>query len=570
MSLITLENITKYYDPDLILDDISLRIAADDRTGLIGSNGTGKTTLLEIMTGDQVDYSGKVIKAKNLRIGYLSQEPNLDHECNIREEMIKVFQTQIELEKEMEEVANQMAKSDNHDKLLDKYAQLQDQHEKNGGYSYQHQIDKVLGGLGFNRKDYELPIKLLSGGEKSRVVLARLLLENPELLLLDEPTNHLDIQGIEWLENYLNSEYKGAVLMVSHDRYFLDKVTKKIIELKDHKIQEYRGNYSKYIETKKIEQLTQMREYEKQQEFVEKTEEFIRRYKAGQRTKEARGRQKKLDRIELIDKPQTREKRIKLEFTPDIRGGNDILRIRDLGKMYGDKVVFDKIDFDLFRSDVLGIIGANGTGKTTLFKIILGEEKPTIGECWIGHNLQLGYYDQEHKRLNLDNTIINEIWSLCPDSSQEDVRNFLGRFLFSGDDVFKQIGDLSGGEQSRVLLSKLLLERANVLLLDEPTNHLDIASREALEDALQRYSATILVITHDRYFLDKLATKLLIFEDGTAKLWEGTYSEYQIYKSEEKQRIEEEQEAQKITEQKAQKNKQSKKSKRNPGKAYYV
>lgn len=571
MSLIILENITKYYDPDIILDDISLRVSADDRTGLIGLNGTGKTTLLEVMTGDQTDFTGRVVRAKWLKSGYLSQEPNLDHECTLREEMLKVFQSQIDLEKRMEEIADQMAESEDHDKFLKKYARLQERHEKSGGYSYQHQIDRVLGGLGFSRADYFLPVRVLSGGQKSRAVLARLLLEEPDLLLLDEPTNHLDIEGIEWLENYLNSEYNGAVLMVSHDRYFLDRVAKKILELNDHKITEYRGNYSKYIATKKIDQLTQMREYKKQQKSIEHTEEFIRRYKAGQRSKEARGRQKKLDRMEQIEKPKTKERKMSLEFTPDIRGGNDILRIRELGKIYDDKVIFEDLNFDVFRGDVVGVIGSNGAGKTTFFKIILGQEDPTVGECWVGYNLRFGYYDQEHKRLNFDNTVLEEIWERRPDSSQEELRNFLARFLFTGDDVFKRVSDLSGGEQSRILLANLLLENANVLLMDEPTNHLDIASREALESALQKYSATILIITHDRYLLDKLATKILIFEDGTANFWDGTYSEYQLYKSEEKQRLAKDEETQKLAEKLALKKQQARnKAKKNPGRAYYV
>lgn len=569
MSLITLENITKYYGSELILDDISMRIAKDDRTGVIGSNGTGKTTLLEIMTGDQTDYTGNVIRAKWLKIGYLSQEPELDHECSLRDEMLQVFQYQIDLEKQMEEAANQIAEEDDYEELLEKYARLQEKHEKADGYSYQHRIDKVLGGLGFSHADYELPIKVLSGGQKSRAVLARLLLKKPDLLLLDEPTNHLDIGGIEWLEDYLSSEYKGAVLMVSHDRYFLDRVATKIIELEDHRIKEYRGNYSKYIETKKIEQLTQMRQYEKQQEFIEHEKEFIRKYHAGQRSKEARGRQKKLDRMEKIEKPKTKKKKMQFEFTSDIRGGNDILRARELGKIYDDKVIFEDLDFDVFRGDVVGIIGPNGAGKTTFFKIILGQEEPTVGELWTGHNLHFGYYDQEHKRLNFDNTVIEEFWELRPKSSQEEIRDFLARFLFTEDEVFKQISKLSGGEQSRVMLAKLLLENANVLLMDEPTNHLDILSREALEDALQEYPATIFVITHDRYLLDKLATKILVFEDGTANLWDGTYSEYQLYKKEKKQHLEEEEKDRK--QKQAQQKKQSqKKKKRRPGRAYYV
>ena len=528
MSLIRLENVTKLYDPDLILDDISVSIEHGDRIGLIGRNGTGKTTLIKIINGMLANFKGKVTSAKGLRIGYLSQEPDLARDCTLRQEMLKVFEKRRALEDKMLLLAEEMETQEAPD-LLARYARIQEQHEQLGGYDYEHQINRILGGLGFSESDFNLPIQVLSGGQKSRATLAKLLLEAPDLLLFDEPTNHLDIKGIEWLENYLNIEYNGAVLVVSHDRYFLDKVVRKVWELAEHKIKIYRGNYSKYIETKKVEQLVGERAFKKQQAFIEHEENFIRRNIAGQRTREAQGRRKKLERLERVDKPKPDAPTIKLNFTPETRGGNDILRCKNVGKTFGDKTIFTDLNFEVYRRDIIGIIGANGTGKTTLFRMILGEEPPTEGEMWVGPTLKFGYYAQELEGLNLDNEIIDEIWELRPQQTHGEIRSFLAKFLFLGDDVFKRIGNLSGGEQSRVLLAKLLLANANVLLLDEPTNHLDIPAREALEAALAEYPATLFIISHDRYLLNNLVTKLLIFDGtpgGTANLFEGNYAEY--------------------------------------------
>ena len=528
MSLIRLEHVTKLYDPDLILDDISVSIEHGDRIGLIGRNGTGKTTLLKIINGLLANFKGKVVSAKGLRVGYLSQEPDLAQDCTLRQEMLKVFERRRALEDKMLLLAEEMETKESPD-LLAAYARIQEQHEQLGGYDYEHEINRILGGLGFSELDFNLPIGVLSGGQKSRATLAKLLLEKPDLLLFDEPTNHLDINGIEWLENYLNIEYNGAVLVVSHDRYFLDKVVRKVWELEEHQIKIYRGNYSKYVETKRVEQLVAARAFKKQQAFIEHEEDFIRRNMAGQRTREAQGRQKKLNRLERFEKPKSDAPTLRLSFTPETRGGNDILRCQNVGKAFGDKVIFTDLNFEVYRRDVIGIIGANGTGKTTFFRMILGDEPPTEGEMWVGPTLKLGYYTQELEGLNPDNEIIDEIWALRPKHTHGEIRSFLGKFLFSGDDVFKRIGNLSGGEQSRVLLAKLLLANANVLLLDEPTNHLDIPAREALEAALAEYSATLFIISHDRYLLNNLATKLLIFDGnpgGTAELFEGNYAEY--------------------------------------------
>ena len=531
MSLVRLDQVTKSYDPYLILDEVSLSIEHGDRIGLIGKNGTGKTTLIEIIAGVIEDFKGGVTYAKRLQIGYLSQEPNLEANCSLRQEMFKVFQERRDLEDEMLLLSEKMVEDPN---LLDRYARLQDQHERMGGYDYEHQTNRTLGGLGFHDSDFNLKVGVLSGGQKSRAALAKLLLEDPDLLLLDEPTNHLDIKAIEWLENFLNTEYRGAVIIVSHDRYFLDRVARKTVELRNNKLKEYSGNYTKYLEIRRTEKLTQEREYKKQQRYIAHEEDFIRRNMAGQRTREAQGRQKLLDRLERVEKPETTDKTLKLRFTPEVRGGNDILQCRDLGKRYGDKQIFEDLNLEVYRQDVVGIIGPNGVGKTTLFRMILGNEKPTSGELKIGHNLHFGYYDQELAELNRDTTVIDEIWALRPTQKQGDIRSFLGRFLFSEDEVFKWIGDLSGGEQSRVMLAKLLLENANVLLLDEPTNHLDIPSREVLEEALAEYPATIFMISHDRYVLNKLVNKLLVFENGTAKLFVGTYAEYEAHIREQK------------------------------------
>ena len=531
MSLVRLDQVTKSYDPYLILDEVSLSVEHGDRIGLIGKNGTGKTTLIEIIAGVIEDFKGNISYAKRLQIGYLSQEPNLEADCSLWQEMFKVFHERRDLEDEMLLLSERMAEDLD---LLDKYAQLQERHDRMGGYDYEYQTNRTLGGLGFHDSDFNLKIGVLSGGQKSRAALAKLLLEDPDLLLLDEPTNHLDIKAIEWLENFLNTEYQGAVIIVSHDRYFLDRVTRKIVELRNHKLKEYPGNYTRHLEIRQTERIAQEREHKKQQRHIAHEEDFIRRNMVGQRTREAQGRQKLLDRLEWVEKPETFEKTIKLRFTPDVRGGNDILRGQGLGKRYGDKQIFEDVNLEVYRQDVVGIIGPNGVGKTTLFRMILGNELPTSGELKIGHNLHFGYYDQELAGLNLDNTIIDEIWELRPAQKQGEIRSFLGRFLFSEDEVFKWIGDLSGGEQSRVMLAKLLLENANVLLLDEPTNHLDIPSREVLEEALAEYPATIFMISHDRYFLNKLVNKLLVFENGTAKLFIGTYAEYEAHVREQK------------------------------------
>ena len=538
MPLVKLDHVSKSYGPNLVLDDICWQVSSDDRVGLIGDNGTGKTTLFKIMTGEISEYKGTVERAKRAGIGYLRQEPEFDSQTKLRDAIrMAAFSHMHDLEEQMERLTQEMSQIGAREdpiEILDQYARFQEKHEAHGGYDYEHRIDAILGGLGFTQADLELPVAVLSGGQKGRAALARLLLEEPDLLLLDEPTNHLDLAGTEWLEGFLRSEYHGAVVVVSHDRYFLDKVVTKVVELQNHELEEYRGNYTKYLFLKERKLLVQNRQYKLQQEEIRRDEDFIRRYKAGQRTKEARGREKKLARMELIEKPQLQTKRIKLDFTTELRGGDEVLQLRNVSKRYGDKILFENLALDVYRRDRVGIIGPNGIGKTTLLRMILGQEDATSGTVKVGYNLRIGYYDQEHVSLNMNNTVLDEIWELRPNYVQGQVRSYLGRFLFSGDDVFKSMNDLSGGEQSRVALAKLLLENANFLILDEPTNHLDISSKEVLEDALTEYPATMLVASHDRYFLDKIVNKILFIEKDKAWFWTGNYTAYEEWKLEEK------------------------------------
>ena len=527
MSLISVEKVSKSYDNFQVLDQVSFSIEKTDRLGLIGKNGSGKTTLMEILAGRIFDYQGRIQSAKQLRIGYLSQDLELNPDLTVHQEVLQVFNHQQQLEDQMLELMLELEDHPDNAQLLQKLAQTQDRHEQNGGYQYELSIKQALTGLGFCPVDQGLKTKSLSGGQRNRVALAKILLQDPDLLLLDEPTNHLDIRATEWLEHYLNKVFNGAMLMISHDRYFLDRVVHKVLELRNQQLKIYRGNYSAYLQTKNLEQLTQAREYKKQQKFIAQEEEFIRRNIAGQKTKQAQGRRTKLERLERIQAPESVDKSMRLQFKPQIRGGNEILHCREVSKQFGQKQIFSGLNCDIHRGDVVGILGANGTGKTTFLRLIRGEQSPSTGVVRTGHNLNFGYIDQELSGLDEHSSVIDEVRQMRLRWTESEVRNFLAAFLFVGDEVFKMVADLSGGERSRLLLSKLLLENPNVLLLDEPTNHLDIQAREALEAALMDYSATILMISHDRYFLSKLANKLLIFAEAEVEFYPGTYAEYQ-------------------------------------------
>tara|TARA_B100000586_G_scaffold269764_1_gene249747 strand:- start:1341 stop:3098 length:1758 start_codon:yes stop_codon:yes gene_type:complete len=529
MSLIQLENISKSYGKQQILAGVSLKINDGDRLGLVGRNGSGKTTLVNIIAGQVFDFEGKLYKAKHAEIAYFRQDAQLDSDTTLRQEMLKVFRDLRGIEDEILLICEKLDTQPDNRNLIDELSLLQLKHEQLGGYDYEYQVEKTLSGLGFTELEFNLQVGRLSGGQKSRALLGKFLLQKPDLLLLDEPTNHLDINTIQWLENFIETEFKGAVLTISHDRYFLDQVSGKVIELRSCQIKEYRGNYTSYLKTKGIADISQQRLYDKQQQHIAHQEEFIQRNIAGQRSREAKGRQKKLDRLERVEKPTSELPAMKIDFVTEARGGNDILECLNLGIDFGEKTIFTGINAEVSRQDVVGLIGPNGVGKTTFFRLILGDIEPTVGKLKLGRNLKIGYYDQEMKGLASSNTLINEINELKPDWSQEELRNYLARFLFLHDDVFKVIAHLSAGEKARLIFSKLLLEQPNLLLLDEPTNHLDIPSIEALEVALNEYSGTILVISHDRHFLNKIANKFLVFANSRATLFPGTYAEYEAH-----------------------------------------
>ena len=529
MSLIQLENISKSYGKQQILAGVSLKINDGDRLGLVGRNGSGKTTLVNIIAGQVFDFEGKLYKAKHAEIAYFRQDAQLDSDTTLRQEMLKVFRDLRGIEDEILLICEKLDTQPDNRNLIDELSLLQLKHEQLGGYDYEYQVEKTLSGLGFTELEFNLQVGRLSGGQKSRALLGKFLLQKPDLLLLDEPTNHLDINTIQWLENFIETEFKGAVLTISHDRYFLDQVSGKVIELRSCQIKEYRGNYTSYLKTKGIADISQQRLYDKQQQHIAHQEEFIQRNIAGQRSREAKGRQKKLGRLERVEKPTSELPAMKIDFVTEARGGNDILECLNLGIDFGEKTIFTGINAEVSRQDVVGLIGPNGVGKTTFFRLILGDIEPTVGKLKLGRNLKIGYYDQEMKGLASSNTLINEINELKPDWSQEELRNYLARFLFLHDDVFKVIAHLSAGEKARLIFSKLLLEQPNLLLLDEPTNHLDIPSIEALEVALNEYSGTILVISHDRHFLNKIANKFLVFANSRATLFPGTYAEYEAH-----------------------------------------
>ena len=526
MSLVRGKNISKSYGDKLIIERSSFQLNEGEKIGLIGANGAGKTTLLEIISGEIRPEEGGVEKRRNLKIGYLAQETNLILKRTVYQEGMEVFYEISLLREKMHSLAEMMNREkDNLSQIMEEYGKVEEEIEKKDGYNCEVRLKAVLSGFGFQKSDFEKQVEHLSGGEKSRLAYAKLLLREPDLLLLDEPTNHLDVEATEWLENYLVN-YQGAILLVSHDRYFLDRVVEKIWEMERGKLRCYRGNYTHYLREKEEEIISQGRRHKLQQKEIRRQEEFIRRNIVGQKTKQAQSRRKMLEKLKIISRPQ-REEEIKIRFSSQLRGGNEVLQAKSLGKSLQRLFLFKNLSFQLQKGDRLGVIGPNGTGKTTLLRIIIGEEKADEGEVKIGRNIKLGYYDQHLAELNPESSIMEEMRSMDPKVKDEELRLFLGRFLFSGKDVFVPVKDLSGGEQARVLLGKLILAKVNFLILDEPTNHLDLKSRSILEEALGKYDGTILVVSHDRYFLDKIVGRILYFSrDGEVKLYWGNYSHF--------------------------------------------
>ncbi len=531
MSIVTANELAKSYGAQDVFWDVSLRIARGDKIALVGRNGTGKTTLLHIIASLDTPTAGRVYKARNLRIAYLPQEADLPSQRTLYDEMLTVFTDLRAQQAKLRRLEQQMADPAQREEAMQRYGEALQAFELAGGYRYESKIKMVLAGLGFPQEEQHQPLSILSGGQKTRALLAKLLLSEPDLLLLDEPTNHLDLAATQWLEEYL-ANWRGSLVVVAHDRYFLDKVAGRVWELAFGRLEDYPGNYSRYS-TLRVERLERrLAEYEAQQKHIEKTEDFIRRYMAGQRTKEAQGRQKRLDRLPRLEHPREARK-ISLSIETDLRGGDLVLTTGGLALGYQPAPsLFTCPDLCLRRGERAALLGPNGSGKTTFLKTVIGQVPPLAGLVQIGHNVKLGYLAQAHEGLDNAKAILDEILEVR-NLPLEKARGFLGRFLFSGDDVFKLIGDLSGGERSRVALAKLTLEGANFLLLDEPTNYLDIASQEILEEVLADFNGTILFVSHDRYLINALATHVWIIEDGELRVYDGNYSDYEEQKSKE-------------------------------------
>jgi ATP-binding cassette subfamily F protein 3 len=535
MTCLRLRNVTKAYGTNLVLDDISWQIEEGRKIGLLGSNGAGKTTLFRIITGELEPDQGEVTRSKHLKLGFLRQEYQLEDELSLFDEMLKPFSELLKLHDQLRELERKMSSVDDPGRLLELYGRMQSEYESRGGYGSEHKIERVLYGLGFRKEDFDKSLSVLSGGEKNRAALASVLLSEPNLLLLDEPTNHLDIEGTEWLEQYL-SEFQGTVVLVSHDRYFLDRIINEVVELEHHRMERYSGNFSAYVVQKAERQEKYLKEYEAQQEYVSRTEDFIRRNIAGQKTKQAQSRRKTLEKLDRMEKPKGKAKKMKISFSPTGRTSRALVWTEKAGKRYGERTLFEQVDFSVERYDRIGLIGPNGCGKTTFLKILIGKESPTSGEVKVGSNLDVGYYDQEHEGLDLESTVLDEVWKANPRLLPAEMRSYLAKFLFSADDVFRKIKSFSGGEQSRVVLAKLILSKPNFLILDEPTNHLDIASREVLENALLDFGGTILVVSHDRYFLNKITNRIYAFEGTALREYLGNYSYYEEKKREKKEK----------------------------------
>ncbi len=511
--ILSCNNISKSFNDKKILSDVSFNLNDQEKAAIVGINGAGKSTLFKIITNELPSDKGDVIIPKDASVSYLSQHPDITSNRTIYEEMLDAKKDIIEMENSLRDIEIQMkhATDDKLQSLMNRYSALSHDFELKNGFAYKSEINGILYGLGFNDNDFSKNIQTLSGGEKTRVFLGKMLISSPELILLDEPTNHLDMNSIIWLENYLSS-YKGALLIISHDRFFIDKVATKIIEIENSNFRVFTGNYTDYAKKKDALYKDQLKAYLNQQKEIKHQQEVIDKLKSFNREKSikrAESREKMLDKIEVMDKPALINDKMKLSFETDITSGNDVLKVSNLSKSFNEKHLFSDINFEIHRGEKVAILGDNGTGKSTILKIINELIKPDSGNIEIGTNVYIGYYDQELKNLNEENTIFEEISNTSFEISGTKVRNILAAFLFTEDDVFKKISSLSGGEKARVSLIKLMLSKANFLILDEPTNHLDMASKEILEEALNDYEGTLLYVSHDRYFINKTASRIL-------------------------------------------------------------
>ena len=534
MIVLSCKNISKSYGIDEILKNVTLSINEGDRVGIIGANGEGKSTLFKILSKQLSFDDGEIFIDKNKTLGYLAQHLDLDTKNTIYNEMLLVFSDLTRLEEKLLDLENKMnepydeSKADYHNKIINDYNTSQELYSHRGGYTYKGEINKVLKGLGFSEEDFDKEISKLSGGQKTRVALCKLLLLSPDILLLDEPTNHLDLEAIEWLEEYLKS-YKGTILVISHDRFFLDSVTNRTFQVINGHVNCYNASYTKFLELREKDYESQLKAYNLQQAEIKRQEAIIEKFRSFNREKSIRAaesREKALDRMEKIDAPDEEKGPAKIKFETSVKSGYDVLHVEKLSKSFGDKHLFSNLSLDLKRGEKIALIGENGRGKTTFFNILMDKIKPDSGVKVLGTNVNIGYYDQEQSNLCEDKTIIDEVWDDFPELTTSQVRGALATFLFTGEDVFKTINKLSGGEKCRINLLKLMLSRSNLLLLDEPTNHLDILSREALEDAILSYDGTLIVISHDRYFLNKVINRIVeLQEEGTTE-YLGNYSYY--------------------------------------------
>ncbi|WP_300358547.1 ABC-F family ATP-binding cassette domain-containing protein [Fusobacterium sp.] len=532
MALLHVENLYKGFSGETLFKNITFSIDQKDKIGIIGVNGAGKSTLikmiLEVEENDvdpSTDRRGTISKKGNLKIGYLSQNINLNYENTVFEELMNVFSSVIEDYKKIHELSLRLnIEEENFDKIMEELSVISTRYEQAEGYSIEYKIKQILNGLSIPEDLWNTKIGDLSGGQKSRVALGKILLEEPELLILDEPTNHLDLVAIEWLEKFLK-DYNKAVIVVSHDRYFLDNVVNRVFEIEGKTLRTYKGNFTDYTIQKEAYLSGAVKAFEKEQDKIKKIEEYVLRYKAGIKSKQARGRQKLLDRMEKMENPVFAKRKMKLKFEIERPSVDRVLKVTNLSKSYDGKRIFQNLDLEIYRGERVGIIGKNGVGKSTLLKIVNGFEKADGGVVTIGDKVTIGYYDQNHQGLDLKATILNEFLYNYP-MSEEDVRRLAGGFLFPEDDVMKLIGSLSGGEKARVTLMKLILKKANFLVLDEPTNHLDIYSREVLEEALEDYEGTILVVSHDRYFLEGIVNTIYEITENGAEKFTGDYTAY--------------------------------------------
>ncbi len=528
--ILSCSNITKSFGTDTILDHVSFHIEEREKAAIVGINGAGKSTLLKIIVGEMTADEGNVTISRGKTLGYLAQHQDIKSDSTIYDELMEVKRPILEMEHQIRSLEQRMksAAGEELEALLETYSRLNHEFERINGYAWQSEITGVLKGLGFTEEEFSKPVRELSGGQKTRVSLGKLLLSKPDIILLDEPTNHLDMESIAWLENYLMN-YSGTVLIVAHDRYFLDRVVTKIVELDGGRATTFLGNYSAYGEKKAIIRAGIMKAWLNQQQEIKHQEEVITRLRSFNREKSikrAESREKLLNKMEILDKPTELNDAMNITLEPCVVSGNDVLTVRGLSKRFDNNQLFSNVDFDIRRGERIAIIGNNGTGKTTILKIINGLLSPDEGEIKVGSKVHIGYYDQEHQVLHMEKTIFEEIQDTYPDMNNTQVRNVLAAFLFTGDDVFKRIRDLSGGERGRVSLAKLMLSEANFLILDEPTNHLDITSKEILENALVNYTGTVLYVSHDRYFINKTATRILDLKMGTLLNYIGNYDYY--------------------------------------------